>query len=78
MVPVQRLSLEHNVGNDGKYGQGYALLYNLQLYQREWSPVADKAQSVGRYLTTILEEGNAPRESNHPYEWPVGTDSRLR
>ena len=60
MVPVQMGTLEHDVGNDAEHGQRDTLLDNLQLNKVEGTSVFDKAQSVGRNLTTVLEEGDAP------------------
>ena len=33
VVPVQTLTLEENVGNDGEDDEGYAFLYHLELNQ---------------------------------------------
>ena len=75
---MEVLVLEHDVGDDGKDGQGDAFLNDFQLNEVERSAVALEAHSVGWNLAAVFKEGDAPRESNHPYEWPVGTDSRLR
>ena len=71
VVPVQLFVLKDEVGNDGKYHQGDALLDHLQLHQVEWSTVIHKADTVGRHLTAVLEKGNHPRESNHQIKGPV-------
>ena len=75
MVPVKLFMLEGEVGNQGKHHQRDALLNHLQLYQRERATVTHKAQPVGRHLTTILEEGDHPREGNHQIEGPIGRDT---
>ena len=43
VVPVQTLSLEHDVGNDAEHGQRDALLNNLELNKVERSAVFNKA-----------------------------------
>ena len=60
MVPVQVGALEHDVGDDAEDGQRDALLDDLQLDEVEGTAVLDKAYAVGRYLTAVLEEGDAP------------------
>lgn len=67
MVPVQTLTLEENVGNDGEDDEGYAFLYHLELNQREGAAVVDKANTVGGYLTAVLKESDSPTESDHTY-----------
>ena len=56
MVPVQTLTLEENVGNDGEDDEGYAFLYHLELDQREGAAVVDKANTVGGYLTAVYSK----------------------
>ena len=75
VVPVQVGALEHNVGDDAEYGQRDTLLNDLQLDEVKGTAVLDKAQSVGRHLTAVFKEGDAPRESDDAYEWPVVTDA---
>ena len=77
MVPVKSLVLEHDICDKGKHHERYALLNHLQLHQRKGSAIVHEAQSVGRNLTTILEESYHPRERYHPYHGPVGRHSRL-
>ena len=60
VVPVEALVLEHHVGDDGEDEERDALLYDLQLYEREGSSVAFKADAVGRHLTAVFEEGDDP------------------
>lgn len=75
MVPMQVCALKHDIGNDAEDGQRDALLDDLQLDEVEGSAVLDKADSVGRNLTAILEESNAPREYNDAKKRPVVTDT---
>ena len=67
VVPVQILTLEENVGNDGEDDEGYAFLYHLELNQWEGAAVVDKANTVGGYLTAVLKESDSPTESDHTY-----------
>ena len=77
MVPVQVIALKHDVRNDCKHSQRDAFLNNLQLHQRERAAIFDESEAIGRHLTAIFKEGDAPRESNHAYQRPVVTDARL-
>ena len=77
MVPMQMGTLEHDVGNDTKDCQRDALLNHLQLNEVEGTAVLYEANAVGRHLTAVLKEGDAPRESNHPDKRPVVADPRL-
>ena len=77
MVPMQRLSLEEDMGYDSEDNQGDALLYHLQLHQRERSPIVHEAYAVGGHLATILEKGDQPGESDNGYQRPVLTDPCL-
>ena len=69
--------LEHDVGDDGKDGQRDALLYNFQLHEVEGASVLDEAQTVGRHLTAILKEGDAPGKQNNPQQGPRIRNARL-
>ena len=71
MVPVQMSALEHDVGNDAEHAQRNALLYYLQLDEIDWTAVFNESQSVGRNLTSVLKEGDAPRESDNAQQRPV-------
>lgn len=77
MIPVQALPLKQDVGNDSKDDERDALLYYLQLYQRERTAVPFEADAVGRYLTAILKKGDAPREGDNGNERPVAAGARL-
>ena len=77
MVPMQMGALEHDVGNDAEYGQRDALLNDLQLDEVKRTTVLDEAETVGRNLATVLEEGDAPREDDDTNEWPVAAGARL-
>ena len=60
VIPMEILVLEHDIGDDAKYGQRYRFLYHLELYEGERTAITFEAQPVGRYLTTIFEEGDTP------------------
>ena len=77
MVPMQMGALEHDVGNDAEDSQRDALLNDLQLDEVKRTTVLDEAETVGRYLTAVLEEGDAPREDDDANEWPVAAGARL-
>ena len=77
MVPVQMGALKHNVGNDAEYGQRDTLLNDLQLNQVERAAILNKAQTVGWYLTAVLEESNAPGEDDDAQQGPVTGSTRL-
>ena len=62
VVPVQVGALEHDVGNDAEDGQRDALLNDLQLNEVEGTAILYEANAVGRHLTAVLKEGDAPRE----------------
>jgi hypothetical protein len=71
VVPMQMGALEHDVGNDAEYCQRYTLLYHLQLYEVKGTTILNETKTVGWYLTTVLEEGDAPREGYDSNEGPV-------
>ena len=71
MVPVEVLMLEHDIGYDGKDGQRYTLLDDLELYQIEGAAIAFETHPVGRNLTAVFKEGDAPREGNDAEQGPV-------
>ena len=77
MIPVQMGALEQDVGNHAEDGQRDTLLDDLQLDEAEGATVIDKAQTVGRHLAAVLEEGNAPREYDDTQQRPVRADARL-
>lgn len=77
MVPVERLPLEEDVSHDGKDDERDTLLDDLELDQAEGAAIALEANAVGWHLTTIFEEGNAPRENDDANQRPVGRDARL-
>ncbi len=60
VVPMKVLALEHDVRHDGKHSKTDTLLHHFELYQGERTAVSSESEPVGRYLTAILEEGNAP------------------
>jgi len=77
MVPMQLLPLEDQVGYHAEDNQGDDFLYDFQLHQREWTTIINKADSVGRHLAAVFEEGNCPRETNDAEERPVRRDASL-
>jgi len=77
VIPVQALSLEEDVGDDGEDDERHALLYHLQLYQGEGTAVIHKTDAIGWHLTAIFEKGNGPTEGDHPDERPVAAYASL-
>ena len=70
MIPVNVLSLKHDIGYNGEDHQADALLDNLELYQTEWSSIGFKSYAVGRHLTAIFEECYSPRKCDNTDERP--------
>ena len=60
MVPVQSLALEHYGYHYSKYRKRYGFLDDFELHEIERTSVSVEADSVGRYLCTVFEEGDAP------------------
>ena len=77
MVPMQVCSLEHDVGNDAEHSQRDALLDDLQLDEVEGSAVLDEAEPIGRHLTAVFKESDAPRKRNDTQQGPVVRDAVL-
>ena len=53
-------ALKQAVRDDTEHRNGNTFLNHLQLHDVERSSVGAEAQAVGRHLTAILKEGNAP------------------
>ena len=77
MVPMQALSLEEDVGDDGEDDERHALLNHLELHQVEGTAIIDESDSVGRYLTAVFKEGDGPAECDDSDEGPVAAGARL-
>jgi len=60
MVPLQVLSVKHDICHYNKYNQADTFLYNFQLYKTKWASVVLKAYAIGRHLTTIFKKGDSP------------------
>lgn len=71
MVPLKRLPLKDEVGDDAEDNERDDLLDDLELHQAERASVAFESNTVGGYLAAILEEGDGPREGNDANEWPM-------
>ena len=74
---MQMCALEHDIGDDAEYCQGDALLNDLQLNEVKGTAILYEANAIGRYLTAVLEEGDAPRECNDTDEGPMVGDTVL-
>jgi hypothetical protein len=77
VVPVQVGTLKHDVGNDTEYSQRDAFLYDLQLDEVKGAAILDEADTVGGYLATVLQKGNAPREYDNAKKRPVAAGARF-
>ena len=60
VVPVQGFATEAGNGVDGEYQQGYDLLDDLQLEQREGTAVSLKAVVVGRNHEAVFHQCQSP------------------
>lgn len=58
---------EHDERND--------LLYHFELNERERTAVVLYAETIGRNLTNILKQGDAPREEYDEYQRPMLADA---
>jgi hypothetical protein len=74
---MQSLSLEEDVGNDGKDDKRYAFLYHFQLYQIERTAIVYESDAIGWYLTAIFKEGYGPTEGDDTDKRPVAAHARL-
>lgn len=77
MIPVQSLSLEEDIGDDGEDDKRYAFLNHFELDQIKWSAIIYKTDAVGWYLTAIFEEGDGPTEGDDTDKRPVAAHARL-
>ena len=57
---MQILALKEDIGDDGKYTETDALLDDLELNEIERTAIALESHTVGRHLTAIFKERNAP------------------
>ena len=74
---MEALVLEEEIGDDGEDDEGDALLDDLELNEGEGTAVAYETDAIGGHLTTVLEEGNHPREGDDKQEGPVGADAAV-
>ena len=77
MVPMQVCSLEHDVGNDAEHSQRDTLLNNLQLNEVEGAAILHETDTIGRHLTAVFKESDAPRKRNDTQQGPVVRDAVL-
>lgn len=57
---MELLALEEQVCDDAEDEQGDDFLYDLELHEREGASVADKSDSVGRYLAAVFQKCDNP------------------
>ena len=77
MVPLKRLTLEHEQDDRGEDRQGDDLLDHLELQQVERSPVAGETDAVGRDGQAVLEKSDPPGEKDDQDQRPSGRDLHL-
>ena len=71
VIPVEGLSLEQEVGDDGKYRQRNDFLNDLELDERERTAVLREAHPVGGHHKRVFEEGDSPGKEDDADERPV-------
>ena len=69
VIESELLVLEDCQAEDDKDGEGYHLLDDLQLHEREGTTCADKSHSVGWYLKTVFKECYDPAYRYHTDKW---------
>ena len=74
VVPVQILTLEHDVGNHGKNTKTDALLDDLQLHEIERATITIETDAVGGHLTAIFKQSDTPRKGDNANQGPVSTN----
>lgn len=77
MVPLQLLALKQHVGYDTEHNERDNLLDDLELHEREGATITQKTNTIGWYLTTILQKGDNPREENHADQRPMTANARI-
>lgn len=77
MVPMQTLSLEKNIGDEGEDDERYAFLYHFELYQGEGTTIVDETYAVGWHLATVLKESYRPTKNNDSYQRPIAANASL-
>ncbi len=71
MIPMQILTLEHDVGYYCEHSKTDTFLHHFQLYEREGTTVSFKAHAVGGHLTAVFKEGYCPRKDDDAYQRPL-------
>ncbi len=71
VIPMEALSLKEETCNEGEDNQRDSFLNDFQLYQREGTSIARKANAVGWYGKAVFDESNTPREGDDCDEWPM-------
>lgn len=66
MIRTKRFILAYDQREDRKNGKCYNFLKYFELNQGEWATIALIANSVGRNLKDVLEQGDAPTQENDP------------
>lgn len=77
MIPMKALSLKNNACHDSEYNQRHNLLNHFKLYEREWTAIALKPDTVGWNHETILKKCYRPGHDNDGNQRPRGGDAHL-
>ena len=72
MIPVNRLTTEHESDYYSKNCKGDNFLNYFELHKVERAAVAGETDSVGRNGEAVFEEGDTPRKQDHQNERPAG------
>ena len=74
---MEGFALEKQGYDNGEHDERNHFLYHFELYERKRTAVVHYAESVGRHLTNVLEQGNSPREENDEHQGPMFADTRF-
>ena len=77
MVPMEGLSLEQEMGDDGENRQGNHFLDHFQLDERERTSVLREAHPVGGHHKRVFKKGDAPGKEDDADKGPVVRDLHL-
>ena len=69
VIESELLVLEDRQAEDDKDCEGYHLLNDLKLHERERTASPHESHPVGRYLKTVFKECYDPAYRYHTYKW---------
>ena len=71
MVPLQRLTLEEDNGEDCKDSNGNNLLDDFELHQCKSTAITNETHTISGYLASILKERQKPTDEYDDVKWRV-------